>query len=107
LIKSDLVLALADMGYCKEQANVVIGDIFRIISEALTRDERVVIRGFGAFDVRTRKGHLICDARTRKNKMMDDYRVIGFRPGNSLKEAVKTGDPSKLRIPTKTEPEAV
>lgn len=103
MIKNDLVLALSEMDYCKNQASVVINDIFRVIAEALVRGEKVTIRGFGTFEVKTRKGHLVQDAHTKQPKMMEDFKAVTFRPGDNLKDAVKTKDPSKLYILSRTE----
>ena len=35
MIKNDLVNALSEMDYCKNQASIVINDIFKVIAEAL------------------------------------------------------------------------
>lgn len=102
MIKSDLVRSLAEMDYCKNQVNEVINDIFRVIAEALVDGEKVTIRGFGTFEVKTRKGHLVQDAHTKQQKMMDDYQIITFKPGDNLKDAVKSGDPDKLTLLART-----
>ena len=44
------------------------------------------------------KGHLVQDAHTKQQKMMDDYQVIVFKPGDNLKDAVKSHDPGKLTL---------
>lgn len=98
----DLVDALVDMDYRKGQAGMVINDIFMIISEALVRKEKVSIRGFGTFEVKRRKGHLIQDACTKEKKMTKDFDVVTFRAGDNLKAALETGDPKKLSILSKS-----
>lgn len=94
MLKNDLVLALSEMGYYKNQASAVINDVFQVIAEALLHGEKVTIRGFGTFEVKKRKGCLVRDIYTKEQKKMDDYRVIVFRPGDKLKGAVKANDPS-------------
>ena len=84
MLKNDLVLALSEMDYYKNQAGAVINDVFRVIAEALTKGEKVTIRGFGTFEVKKRKG-------------------VVFRPGDNLKDAVKTQNPNKLSLLAKTE----
>ena len=69
-----------------------------MIAEALVEGEKVTIRGFGTFEVKTRKGHLVQDANTKQKKMMDDYQVIVFKSGDNLKDAVKSHDPGKLTL---------
>lgn len=98
MLKNDIVLALAEMDYYKNQSGTVISDVFRVIAEALARGEKVTIRGFGTFEVKMRKGCLVRDIHTREQKQLDDYRVVVFRPGESLKEAVREEDSEKIRI---------
>ena len=103
MVKNDLVQALSELDYCKNQAGVVITDIFRIIGEALTRGESVFIRGFGTFEVKTREGHMIQDPNTKEKRMIEDYRVVSFKPGDNLRDAVKSGDAGKLGALSKNE----
>lgn len=103
MLKNDLVVALSEMDYYKNQASAVINDVFRVIAEALTQGEKVTIRGFGTFEVKTRKGCLVRDIHTKKQKQMEDYQVIVFRPGDNLKDAVKNHDPEKLRLLNRSE----
>lgn len=98
MLKNDIVLALAEMDYYKNQSGTVISDVFRVIAEALARGEKVTIRGFGSFEVKTRKGCLVRDIHTKEQKQLEDYRVVVFRPGESLREAVREEDPEKIRI---------
>lgn len=79
------------MGYRKSQSRYVIDDIFEIISDAIIKRERVVIRGFGAFEVKMHKGRMGTDPKTLLPMPYDDYPVITFTPGDLLKESVKTG----------------
>ena len=103
MLKNDLVLALSEMDYYKNQAGAVINDVFRVIAEALTKGEKVTIRGLGTFEVKKRKGSLVRDIHTREQKRIDDYQVVVFRPGDNLKDAVKTQNPNKLSLLAKTE----
>lgn len=103
MIKSDLVNALAEMDYCKNQAGEVINDIFKVIAQALVEGEKVTIRGFGTFEVKTRRGHLVQDAHTKQKKMVDDYQVVIFKPGDNLKDAVKCRDTDKLTLLSRAE----
>ena len=103
MLKNYLVVALSEMDYYKNQAGAVINDVFHVIAEALAHGEKVTIRGFGTFEVKTRKGCLVRDIHTKKQRQMDDYRVVVFRPGDNLKEAVKANDPGKLRLLSRAE----
>lgn len=83
---------MAERGYYKTQASEVIDDIFDIMSETLAGGEEIILRGFGTFKVKVHKGHCVEDIHTRKQRVMDDYRMVIFRPGDILKDAVKTGE---------------
>lgn len=103
MVKSDLVNALSEMDYCKNQANIVISDIFRVIATALVNGESVKIHGFGTFQVKKHKGHPICDVHTGQRSKAEDYIVIKFKPGDNLRDALRSGDPSKLNFLSRTE----
>ena len=54
MLKNDLVVALSEMDYYKNQAGAVINDVFHVIAEALAHGEKVTIRGFGTFEVKSK-----------------------------------------------------
>lgn len=56
MVKADIVSALCEKGYYKNQANDVVDEVLQIIRDALVRGEQVQLRGFGTFEVKTRKG---------------------------------------------------
>ena len=101
--KEDMVETMRSLGYFKGQLSNVINDVFLTIAEALIRDGKVFIRGFGTFEVKRRKGHRVQDVHTKEIRKMEDYSVVCFRPGENLKEAVKSGDVSKLSFLRKGE----
>lgn len=96
MTKNDIVSALDEMGYDVAMADEAIDDIFRVISEALVKQERVVLRGFGTFQVKMAKGWMSRDIRTGEQRKIDDYPKITFRSGEQLRDAVKAVDPSRL-----------
>ena len=96
MTRNDVVLALDEMGYDAAVVDEAIGDIFQIIAEALIKRERIILRGFGTFEVKTAKGWVSRDIRTGEKRKIDNYQRITFRPGVQLKEAVKFSDPGRL-----------
>lgn len=89
MVKGDIVCALCDRGYYKDQANEVIDDVFEIIREAMIRGETVKIRGFGTFGTKIRKGRWQKNVATGRIVMSKDCRVSAFHPCDGLKEAVR------------------
>jgi integration host factor beta subunit len=56
MTKSDLVTAVADrMSHVsKKDTETIVNSVFESMAEALKRGERIEIRGFGSFQVKTR-----------------------------------------------------
>ena len=96
MTKSDIVSALDELGYDPVTADEAIDDVFQVIAEALVGREKVILRGFGTFEVKSAKGWVGRDIRTGERRKIDNYQKISFRPGVQLKEAVKFSDPSRL-----------
>ena len=62
--------------------------IFDRLSDALNRGERIEIRGFGAFSLRTRKSRVGRNPRTGEPVEVLAKRIPYFRPGKELRERV-------------------
>lgn len=92
MVKADIVATLCEKGYYKNQANEVVDDVLNIIRNALIRGEQVQLRGFGTFEVKTRKGRNSQDISTGEMRVSSDRKVPLFRASDSLKEAVRAGD---------------
>ena len=66
--KSDLTNLLAqNRGYKKYAIKNALDDIFEEITEALKRGEKVSIRGFGTFEVKTFKSHAAVHPGTKES----------------------------------------
>jgi len=89
MVKNDIVSALCEKGYYKDQASEVVDNVFQIIRDALAQGESVQIRGFGTFGVKIHKGRNSLDISTGKKRVFDDCRVPMFKASDSLKEAVR------------------
>ena len=92
MTKADIVTTLCEKGYYKSQANDVVDDVLEIVRDALVRGEQVQIRGFGVFEVKTRKGRKSQDISTKEMRVSSDRKVPTFRASTSLKEAVRVGE---------------
>ena len=98
MVKADIVAALCEKGYYKNQANDVVDDVLNIIRNALIRGEQVQLRGFGTFEVKTRKGRNSKDISTGKMRVSNDRRVPMFRASDNLKDAVHAGNVTAGRM---------
>ena len=90
MVKSDIVSALCEKGYYKNQAADVVDDVFQIIRNALAQGEQVQISGFGTFEVKTHKGRKSLDISTGQMRVFEDCKVPSFRASDSLKETVRS-----------------
>ena len=88
MTKDDLIDALAAKGYYKNEAKIVVNELFKIITEALLRGENVNIRGFGEWRTRIYKGHMIADVNMGERREIGDKRVISFHVAPGLKQKV-------------------
>ena len=73
----------------KHVENVVMA-FLEIMIDKLSQDEKINLSGFGIFEVRERKGRKGVNPRNPDEPMqIPTVRVAKFRPGKTLKEAVK------------------
>ncbi|MRG71140.1 integration host factor subunit beta [Alphaproteobacteria bacterium HT1-32] len=88
MTKSELVTRLAELNphlYHRDVERIVT-TIFDEISEALTRGDRVELRGFGAFSVKSRDARVGRNPRTGDAVKVDAKSVPFFKTGKQLRE---------------------
>lgn len=88
--KSELAHAVAkkaDMSI-KDSENVVT-QIFKVIEESLSANEKVQLVGFGTFEVRERAERIGRNPQTKERITIPASKVPGFKAGKALKEAVQ------------------
>lgn len=78
----------------KDSADLV-GQVFSQISDALSRDEKVKLAGFGTFSVRQKAARLGRNPKTGKECLIDSRKVLTFKPSEFMKERVEQG----LKLP--------
>ena len=71
-----------------EDVELAVKMIFDQMSDAIARGERIEIRGFGAFSLRTRKSRVARNPRTGEPVAVLAKRIPYFRPGKELRERV-------------------
>jgi len=73
----------------KRDIHFVVDAFFEEVKQALTQDRVIEFRGFGTFEVRTRKGRERArNPKTGETVSVRNHGVVVFRPGKELKEAV-------------------
>lgn len=94
MTKSDLIKRLADANphlYMRDIERIV-GTVFEEISAALARGDRVELRGFGAFSVRSRGERIGRNPRTGDEVAVPNKIVPYFKTGKELRERLNTHD---------------
>jgi len=88
--KAELVEEVAGkVGLTKKDANNVIDAITSAITDSLGRNEKVTSVGFGTFRVMERKARRGRNPQTGKELRIPAKKVPKFKPGKSLREAVR------------------
>ncbi|RMF39349.1 MAG: integration host factor subunit beta [Alphaproteobacteria bacterium] len=88
MIKSELIQKIADENPHLYHSDVerIVSTIFNEITAALARGQRVELRGFGAFSVKTREARIGRNPRTGEAVQVDEKRVPFFKTGKLLRE---------------------
>jgi integration host factor subunit beta len=73
---------------------VLVNTILGEISEALAREDRVELRGFGAFSIRKRDPRAARNPKNGEVVNIGERSAIYFRAGKELRERINDGQPS-------------
>src|SRR6056297_2991947 len=66
----------------------VLDEFFEEVKGALNEDRVIELRGFGTFEIRTRKGRERArNPKTGETVSVQNHGVVVFRPGKELKDA--------------------
>ena len=88
MIRSELVQKIADANPQMFQRDVerIVDTIFEEIIGAMARGDRVELRGFGAFSVKSRDARQGRNPRTGESVQVDAKNVPFFKAGKLLRE---------------------
>jgi nucleoid DNA-binding protein len=86
MIKNDVALALEKKtDFNRARSLLVVESILNSLKDALAKNEKVEIRGFGSFRVVAKKTGFGRDIRRQKQIKIEKGKRIKFRPGQELK----------------------
>jgi len=93
--KRELVIEVAErLGYTQNEVASVVQATLDAITESLAAGQRLEIRNFGVFEVRTRDARIGRNPRTGEEVPIEQKSVATFKPGKALKECVQQGKPT-------------
>lgn len=91
MTKADLITIVAEKSNLQQkQAEVVVNMVFDMMCDALKKDDRIEIRGFGSFVNRCYGSYQGRNPKTGQLVQVPPKRVPFFKVGKELKEMVDT-----------------
>jgi integration host factor subunit beta len=93
MTKSELIQRLAERNPHLYQRDVerIVSTIFDEITAALSRGDRVELRGFGAFSVKRREARQGRNPRTGDSVNVGEKHIPFFKTGKQLRERLNEG----------------
>jgi integration host factor subunit beta len=100
MTKAELVEEVARVSeLTKKHSEVIVNTVFDSIIEALRKDEKIELRGFGSFRIRQRRSRQGRNPKTGDKVDVPAKRIPYFKPGKELKELINTaGDGSEATV---------
>lgn len=87
LTKADLVDALYDnLPFDKQKATQIVEDWIEIIKEGLARDHKVMISGFGVFEVKSKHARPGRNPQTGDKITLNARKVVKFKASQILRK---------------------
>lgn len=92
MTKSQLIEAVASklQSVSKKDVEIIVDTIFSSMTDALTRDERIEIRGFGSFVSKKRDAREGRNPKTGEKVSVPKKRTPFFTVGKEMKERVNS-----------------
>lgn len=91
--KSDLVNRVAEKldGLSHHDVEIIVNQVFDSMVDSLRKGDRIEIRGFGSFEVRTRRPRVGRNPKSGTTVHVGERKVPFFKAGKELKERVDHG----------------
>ena len=91
MTRRELIAAVAAAeGISIKEAELAVRTVFGSVEQALTKDKRVEIRGFGSFKVKSYRSYKGRNPKTGEIIKVRDKKLPFFKVGKELKERVNS-----------------
>src|ERR687887_1997150 len=91
MTKADLIDEVSKVAnLTKKETETIVNTIFDNITDALSKGDKVELRGFGSFRIRHRNSRKGRNPKTGSNVAVPEKRVPFFKVGKRLRELVNT-----------------
>ena len=92
MTRRELIAAVAGAeGLTVKEAELAVKSVFASIEQALVKEDRVEIRGFGSFKVKSYRRYQGRNPKTGDIIQVKDKKLPFFKVGKELKERVNSG----------------
>lgn len=86
MVRAELINQVSNRsGLTKKKAQLAVNTVFKSITEALSKDDKVELRGFGSFTIRSRDSRLGRNPKTGATVEVPAKKVPFFKAGKALK----------------------
>lgn len=90
MTKAELVVKIAEKAYLtKANAERALNAFLETVEGTLVKEKKLTLTGFGTFLVEQRKSRVGRNPRTGATIKIPATKIVKFRPGKLLKDAVK------------------
>jgi len=90
--KRDLVIEVTNrLGLVQNNVLKIVQGTLDAITDSLSDGKRLELRGFGVFDVKTKKSRPARNPRTGEKVILPARRVVTFKPGKKMRYMVENG----------------
>jgi len=89
MTKAELVEEVARVSeLTKKHSEIIVNTVFDSIVDALQKDQKIELRGFGSFRIRQRRSRQGRNPKTGDKVDVPAKRIPYFKPGKELKELI-------------------
>jgi len=97
LTKADLIEEVLNVTELpRKESETIVETIFDSIIEAIRKNEKIEIRGFGSFRTRQRKGRVGRNPKTGEKVEVPAKRIPFFKPSKELKDFVNSEEAAAM-----------
>ena len=88
MTKADIASIVAEKGLAKKQAMEAVEATLSILKDALMKEEKIQLVGFGSFQIRAKRARKGRNPQTGEPITISARKVLKFKPGKALHQAV-------------------
>ena len=90
MTKKEIVRSVSEkLNLTQLKTKRVVQTVFDCIVETLIEEKRIELRNFGVFEVRKRSARRARNPRTGDEVLVKEKRVVVFKPGKALENAIQ------------------